>query len=104
MHHTTFERQHVLAEYLLALFAGEDHLDRLFELMVADLVVTLRTVKPFLAAGRPDCSLHVDYVFTHLNILFKLAHLNLLFKTIMSVVRTSSCTFRNAEYPYSQMI
>lgn len=52
----------VLAEALLALFAGEDHLGTLLEIVVLGLGMALGAVKPLLAAGAADGDLGVEDV------------------------------------------
>ena len=52
----------LLAEALLALFAGKDHLGRLLQRVVGRLLVALGAVKPLLAAGAADGDLGVEDV------------------------------------------
>jgi hypothetical protein len=46
--------RHVLAEDLLALFAGKDHFRGLCKLVLLRLHVALGAIEPLLAARRPD--------------------------------------------------
>lgn len=61
----TLEAEHVLAEGLLAYFAHEGHLGGFLQGMIRKLVVAVRTVEPFLAAGAADGGLDVQDVLAH---------------------------------------
>lgn len=57
--------RHILPESLLALLTYERHLHRLLQSMVLRFLVTLRTVKPLLAARRSYGYLCVEDMFAH---------------------------------------
>ncbi len=61
-----FEFAGILAEYLLALFAGEDDLGGLEDLVVLRLRVALGAVEPEFAALGADLHLSIQNVFAHL--------------------------------------
>lgn len=60
------EYGHVLAEHLLALFAGKYDLRVLEDVVVLCLCVTLCAVKPLLAALGADLNLSVQNVLAHI--------------------------------------